>query len=463
MKQALLLATTVLVTSFSVTPAFALDEAAMMKQMAAMQKQMEAMQKQMSSMKSELAAAKADQKTVVKAAHDIKAAKASKTPESDVKITMVPAPKFETADGAYSFKVGGFAQVDAFASQDDRKDHPDGTNIRRARLNVSGTIANDWKYKLENDFAGNASTITDAFVEYVGFDPVTLTVGQFKEPFGLDTLTSDLFTTFNERGLTNVFSPDRRIGIMASTYGKTAPIGSWSAAAGWFGSGTSSTSSTDDEAQDVTARVTWAPIAEKTQALHFAVAGSHRVPDASGDSYSLSSRPENQLSSSSGDFAVATGTISGVESINLLGLEAAGVYGPFSLQGEYTKAYVNRHTGVDQQFSGYYGEASYFITGESRNYSAKTGRFERVSPKWNFKPSEGNWGAVQVAARYSNLDLNDSVVKGGEVKDTSFAINWMPLPYVAIKANYIMTDTDRFSVTPNDKPKTFILRTQVDF
>lgn len=452
------LATALLVAS----PAFALDEAAMLKQMQQMQAQMQAMQRQMEGMKAELAKTKAETKTVQKAADEIKAAKIAKTPESDVKVSLVPAPKFETADGAYSFKLGGFAQVDAFVSDDDRRDHPDGTNIRRARLNVSGTIAKDFKYKLENDFAGNASALTDVYVEYVGFDPVTLTIGQFKEPFGLDTLTSDLFTTFNERGLTHAFSPDRRIGGMVSTYGKNDWTGSWTAAAGFFGSGSSSTASTDDEAHDYTARLTWAPMAEKTKVLHLGVAGSHRVPDASADSFTFSSRPENQLSTSVADFAVNTGAIAGVDNVNLLGLEAAAVYGPFSLQGEYVVADVDRITN-DQQFDGYYAEASYFITGESRNYNPKTARFERVTPKWALKPSEGNWGAFQVAARYSSLDLNDSVIRGGKVDDMTFGLRWIPQPYIAVTANYIRTDTDRFAVTADDDPQTFILRTQVDF
>ncbi len=460
-----LLATTIFASIIATAPAFAMDEESMMKQMQQMQKQMQQMQSQMSSMKSELERAKADNKAVVKAAADIKSAKTSKTPESDVKITLSPAPKFETADGNYSFKVGGFAQVDAFASQDDRRDHPDGTNVRRARLNASGTIAHDFKYKIENDFAGNASAMTDVYLEYVGFEPVSIMVGQFKEPFGLDTLTSDLFTTFNERGLTSAFSPDRKIGAMLSTYGRNDSIGAWTAAAGWFGSGTSSTGSTNDEAQDVTARLTWAPIAEKTQVLHFGVAGSHRIPDASTDTYTISSRAENQMTSAAADLAVTTGAIANVESVNLLGLEAAGVYGPFALQGEYNVADVNRYNLTDQRFTGYYAEASYFITGESKNYNAKAGKFDRVTPKWAFNPREkdSGWGAWQVAARYSNLDLNDSVIKGGEIKDVTLGLRWIPQPYVSMTLNYVMQNSDGFAVTPNDDPRIWILRTQFDF
>jgi|CXWL01.1.fsa_nt_gi phosphate-selective porin OprO/OprP len=456
----LLLTGTALIAVLTSGQAFAQDNDAMLKQLKTMQAQMESMQREMNKLKEQLAQNKAQTAKVEKVTNEIKAPKA---PENDVKISMVPAPKIETADGAYSFKVGGFAQIDAGMFKDDVRDRPDGTNVRRARLNFSGTLAKDFKYKVENDFAGNASTLTDVYLEYAGLKPTSITVGQFKEPFGLETLTSDLFTSFVERASTNLFSPDRKIGVMVNTYGKTAPIGFWTASLGGFGSGTSSTSSTDDEARDITGRITWAPIADKTQVIHFGVAGSHRIPDSSADSFSFSSRAENQMSSSSADLSVNTGTISNVSSVNLLGLEAAGVYKAFSLQGEYVRAAVNRNSGVEPTFGGYYVEASYFLTGESRNYNASTGRFDRVKPMWSLNPTKGDWGSWQIMARYSNLDLNDKTINGGQLRDTTFGIKWLPNSYTMITANYIMSNSDSHAVTPNDDPQIFLLRTQFDF
>ena len=455
----LLLTSTALITILTSGQALADDEA-MLKQLKAMQAQMESMQREMNKLKEQLAQNKAQTAKVEKITNEIKAPKA---PENDVKISMVPVPKFETADGAYSFKVGGFAQVDAGIFNDDKKDHPDGTNVRRARLNVSGTIAKDFKYKIENDFAGNASALTDVYLEYAGLKPTSITVGHFKEPFGLETLTSDLFIDFIERSSTNLFSPDRKIGVMVNSYGELAPIGFWTAALGGFGSGTSSTTSNNDEARDITGRITFAPIADKTRVIHLGVAGSHRIPDSPADSFSFSSRAENQLSTASTDLSVNTGTISDVSSVNLLGLEAAGVYGPFSVQGEYVRAAVNRNVGIEPTFGGYYVDASYFITGESRNYNAQTARFDRVKPKWPLSFSEGGWGAWQVMARYSALDLNDKTINGGELRDTTFGIKWLPNSYTMVTANYIMSNTDSHAVTPNDDPQIFLLRTQFDF
>lgn len=462
MKRALV-TSTILIHALVAAPAQAASEEALLKQMQAMQAQMNRMQQEMSQMRAELEKTKAQAKSAEKVAGKVQE-KLPNKPESDVKITMTPAPKFETADGAYSFKVGGFAQVDAGMFSDDRKDHPDGTNIRRARLNVSGVIAKDFKYKLENDFAGNASSLTDAYLEYAGFEPTWIMIGQFKEPFGLETLTSDLFTTFIERSSAFAFSPDRKIGVAVGTSGTTDPIGAWTATLGGFGSGSSSTSSTDDEARDITGRLTWAPFYQGGEILHLGIAGSHRIPDSANDTFSFSSRAENQLSSASSDLTVNTGSITRVDSVDLLGLELAGVYGPFSVQGEYVKASVDRQAGFfSPTYNGYYVEASYFLTGESRNYQAKSGRFDRVKPKWELNPGENAWGAWQIAARYSDLDLSDGSVNGGEMKNTTLGLRWIPRQNIAVSANYIVVNSDALSVTANDDPRILLFRTQFDF
>ena len=467
MKKALLM--TMLSGVAMSSPAFALDEQAILKQMQQMQEQMQQMQKQMSNLKNELSEAKQEAASAKKTAGEAKVAKAGKPPEpkgSDVKVSLSPGPKLETADGEYSFKVGGFAQVDAGFFDDERADYSDGWTVRRARLNASGTIAKVFNYKIENDFANNVSALTDVYLEYTGLKPTTLMVGQFKEPFGLETLTSDLHTNFVERASTVAFSPDRKIGAMVSTSG-TVLEGGWTLAVGGFGDGTG-VNSNDDEAKDATARFTFAPIAEKTRVLHFGIAGSHRVPDSASDAMTFSSRPETQLSNSRN--AVSTGSITAIDNVNLTGLEAAAVWGPASIQGEYVRAAVDRRAGfMDPTFDGYYVEASYFLTGESRNYVVNQGKFDRVRPMWSFNPSQGQWGAWQVMTRFSDLDLTDANIRGGEMRNTTFGVKWYPHANVAIVADYIRSNVSALTTagtpatTSNDHPQAWVLRTQFDF
>ena len=136
--------------------------------------------------------------------------------------------KFESKDGNFEMAINGRMQVDsqmnvanAKAFKDsaqvgtaDPKDGgqlADGVNIRRARLGVEGTYYKDFEYKFEYDFSrGNgtvAAGITDAYVNWKGYDPLGVKVGSFKEPFSLEEATSNRWITFIERNMAvNSFS-----------------------------------------------------------------------------------------------------------------------------------------------------------------------------------------------------------------------------------------------------------------
>lgn len=375
------------------------------------------------------------------------------TSPSDVKVSLKPGPVFETRDGKTKFGINGFVQGDAAWFQDDIKDQPNGTTLRRARLSVKGNVE-DWAYKFETDFADNATKITDAFIDYNGFENVVLRAGQFKEPFSLEELTSDRFITFVERALPNALAPSRNIGVSAATFGDN-----WSLTAGTFGAD-AGTASSDDEANAFTARATYAPIAEDGMVVHLGVAGSYRQPDSATDALRYRSRPETKITDTQ---AVDTGSIANVDDATLFGLEAATVLHWFSLQGEYMQADLNRHIMPDVTLDGYYVQASAFLTGESRTYKPQEGIFDRVTPRQPFSLKDGTWGAWEVAARYSNLDLNDGSISGGEVDNYTVGLNWYPTANLRLIADYVIVDTDNSAVTPNDDPQFFTLRGQVDF
>ncbi len=79
-----------------------------------------------------------------------------------------------------------------------------------------------------------------------------------------------------------------------------------------------------------------------------------------------------------------------VDHADQFGLEAAGVFGPFSVQGEYQTAdFDGANDGAsDVDTGGYYVQASYILTGESRGYTGKAGKFDKVRPKGRVP---GNW------------------------------------------------------------------------
>jgi phosphate-selective porin OprO and OprP len=438
-----LLSTTLLASSFlslTSTAAFA-DDAALKAQVIALEAKIARLEK---------ALEKVTQYTENNVT-EVNAKTAHTPPNEKVKITMAPSPKFATEDGNYTFNVGGFVQTDGAVFADDESDQPNGTTLRRARLNVSGTINKEWGYKFENDFADNSSRITYAFVSYSGLKPVTLTLGQFKEPFSLEELTSDRYTTFLERASVNIFAPSRTIGFQADTHGKN-----WSLAAGVFGA-SSGTASSDDEQAALTARATYAPLYEKTRSVHLGIAGSMRKPDESTNSYRFSVRPESRIANVTND----TGNIVNADNSYLIGLEAATVWDSLSLQGEYIMNRVTRDGAPDVDLNGGYVQASWFMTGESRNYNPEKGVFERISPRNPFSIKDGGAGAWELAARYSTLDLTDSTVDGGDLHNYTLGVNWYINNYMRVLADYIYVDSE--TAAGDDKPQILSGRFQIDF
>ncbi len=367
-----------------------------------------------------------------------------------------------SAEGDFKARLGGRVQADAAAYDDDQADLGSGTRIRRARLFMSGVLWSDWAYKLQYNFTDSgADGITDAFIAYTGFEPVSLKVGHFKEPFSLETLTSSKHVTFMERALPSVFHPGRSIGGQVATHGDN-----WSAAAGVFGEGAGTSprnvpaaSSTNevDEGYGVTGRATWAPMHNDRTVVHLGAAGSWRKFDQE-DTFRLRQRPETNITNvrlvDTGDF--------NADDYALMGLETAVLYDAFHFQGEYMRMDVSGTSGnPDADFDGYYAEIGYFLTGERKNYSPGSGTFGRIKP--NSIVGEGGIGAWQLATRFSSLDLTDGAIIGGEEDNVTLGLNWWPIPNLRFSANYIrVLDVDG-GANAGDEPSAFTLRSQVEF
>jgi phosphate-selective porin OprO/OprP len=118
--------------------------------------------------------------------------------------------------------------------------------------------------------------------------------------------------------------------------------------------------------------------------------------------------------------------------------------GPLSLQSEYAFAAVHRTGRPDLFFNGYMAQVSYFLTGEHRPYDRTLGIHSRVRPFEDFfhvrTKSQGiqtGLGAWEVAARYSNIVLNDKDIQGNNLTDFTIGLNWYLNPYTRWKFNYI--------------------------
>jgi phosphate-selective porin OprO/OprP len=342
-------------------------------------------------------------------------------------------------------------------------------------MGVDMTILKNTKVKLEYDFArggANQNGFADVFVALVdlkdcGTPLPDVYVGHFKEPFSLDELTSSKYSTFIERALPVLaFSPARNTGIMLEkglipygTGGEKSEcfdrlllqLGFFHAFSNNWGDGIFSDAGPDEFAGDqdgwaVTGRIVGVPwydcYCPECRVVHVGVAGSYRT-DLRQDNLRFRVRPEVGF----GPRTIDTGADIVAEDLLMLGGEVAVVYDRFSAQGEYILVDVSAPTQDDPMYSGWYVQASYWLTGECRNYKKGKGHFDRVKPCRPFYCDECRTmgpGAWEVGARFSTVDLNDGVaaVQGGEEWNLTVGVNWHLNNNVRVMLNWVHAEIE---------------------
>ncbi len=395
----------------------------------------------------------ADEKVTVKQASELKEA-VNKIKKDDVTVSTSDGHlKFETDDGAFKLQLGGRIMVDGAWYDSDQQSIGNGTEIRRARVFTKGTVWNDWHFKASYEFSGDAGRIRDAYIEYSGLGqylpvPLTVKVGNFFEPFGLELHTSSKYLTFMERALPNVFVPGRNLVFSLSSHGEN-----WTTSMGLFGSGIDNENDDGDESHAFATRTTFAPLYEKNRSVH--LGGAFEYRKLKGDDVRIRVSPESRIST----VRLVDVNIPEAKDSRTWSAEVATVIGPFSAQAEYIDVSYDSRFLSDIDFSGWYTYASWFLTGESRVYKPSQGTFSRVKP--NGIVGKGGYGAWELAVRYSEIDLNDGFLRGGREDNVTLGLNWYATPTIRFMANYIFADSKRNGI--NDDPQIFQLRSQIDF
>jgi phosphate-selective porin OprO/OprP len=408
---------------------------------------------------------------------ETRAAAAQKTATGDVKFKWGPSPTIQSADGKFEMHVRGRLLMDVGTVSDSaKKQDRTATEFRAARLGIEGKAWKDVKYKFEIDFAANEVDITDAFLEYAGWDPFYILVGNAKTPNSLEELTSSRHISLVERGgFTDAFNFERRLGVQAGYVGD------------WFRVDTAITGAAlgapdanfNDEGYSIGARVAAYPKIGENALIHIGASVLYR--NLNNDIDTMESRyrqrPHSHLS---GIRYVDTNT-QDAKSDMFIGVELAGVFGPFWAESEWSWLKVKGITGQPDNsatFQGGYFGVGWFITGEQRGYDE--GSWDR--PKKVNKPVfEGGWGAVALVARVDYVDLNESFGSGGCVTSKSgicggqqlsyiVGVNWYLNRHTVIKLNYAHADIDNAfdnlgDTFPDGKNKvdSFVARFQVDW
>lgn len=374
---------------------------------------------------------------------------------NDLRVFWKNGVKLETADKRFKLAIFGRAQVDiGFVSENSNYEQiigkqEDAIGLRRGRIGIGGTIYERIVFKAEYDFAGGDADFTDVFVGINKLPIVgTVTVGHQHEPFGLETLTSNKYITFAERSVIQTFSPERNTGIRLWNSFENR----YTVAAGIFKQANSYGNGSGDGDFNITGRVTALVVDQEDGRRIVHVGLGYQYRNANGDGVQYRSRPEINLA----DRFVDTGVFAADE-VHSFGFEGAAVFDAFSVQAEYVLVDASEVPGSSGQFRGGYVLASYFLTGESRNYNRKRGSFKRVSPNKNAFEGDG-LGAWEVAGRVSMIDLNDGALRGGEACTITAGVNCYLNPNTKVMVNVGHTDRDQGA-----EAKFVVFRFQVDF
>jgi phosphate-selective porin OprO/OprP len=179
--------------------------------------------------------------------------------------------------------------------------------------------------------------------------------------------------------------------------------------------------------------------------LHIGGAASYKTPDVTPDlapnTIELKARTETYIFDPK---PLHTGDIAGVNYFNRFGGELVGIYGPFYLQGEVQATQVKRWYGKPTaSFVGGYGTVTYMLTGESRVYYVDEGEVGPID-----EPASA-WGALELAARYSHLNLNDANagIMGGKSNQLMLGLNWYPNLNFKIQLNYSTVKLDDYATS----------------
>jgi phosphate-selective porin OprO/OprP len=277
-------------------------------------------------------------------------------------------------------------------------------------------------------------------------------VGYTKEPFSLEELTSSTALTFMEKALPSwAFASGSNLGFRVQNSAWNERM-TWSAGGFWNVQSTAALGNQRDQIDqangyDLGLRVSGLPRYEEDgkTLLHLGFAYTHRFPPGGGQmALRYRTRPETYLTS---DTLVDTKQFSAGRA-DLFDLELAAAWGPLSYQAEGYYVMPGGGAAGAYNFWGFYGLGSFFLTGEPRPYNKSQGVFSRVKPRHDFHPFRGGWGAWELAARYSFLDLNDKDIQGGREKNITLGLNGYLNSYLQVMFNYIRIKVDGRGTTP---------------
>ena len=401
-----------------------------------------------------------------------------------------------SADGANSLRLRGLVQADGRFYFDDANAAQDGFLLRRARLIFEGKFADRFSYVIQPEFGGSTIQLLDANVNLAVTPDFNVLAGRFKTPVGLEQLQSDSVAFFNERSVATNLAPNRDVGLQLHGTVLDKRIAYQAALINGLIDGGNSPASGVNQEGDLTVagRIFATPfVNDKDSALKglgFGVGGATgNYRGAASNSLLNAYRTDGQQTffqyQSNTTPTIANTTIAHGNAF-VISPQAYFYSGPLGILAEYftssSDVSIGSGASLNQQKiknTAYNLSVGYVLTGEDSS-------FKGVTPKTNFNPTAGTWGAFEVVARFANVDIDDAAFtdpaglpiplatanNATEINTYGLGLNWYLSKSVRVNFNVFKND---FKLAPgpntipasgnalSDDETVFITRVQVAF
>ena len=392
--------------------------------------------------------------------------------ESEIRVYFKNGFKMRSLDNNFKFQAGGRIMHDwGFFSEDQKFEstygsQENGSRFRRARLFMAGMLYNSIIFKWDIDVDGGANGVTFKDM-YIAMPHIpflgNFQVGHFKRPASLDSVTSSKYLTFIERSLTNTFFKTRNTGFafFNQPFNKRLT---------WFTFVNKETGENPPDFKidgdwNITSRITGLPYISEDAKRWVHLGASWSYEKATDDAVTFAAARDSEIVST----ILTTGVIK-ARVFNIVGLEGSVNWNQFSVQSEYVFTDVDKGAGPNGDLDSFYVQGSWYLTGEHRHYSRSKGAVGRFKPNqnfsWNKNWSEGHGtGALQLAVRYAELDLNDAGagIAGGEQQSLTVGLNWELNPMSRFMYNYVHAGFSDGNGADSGTLNSNIIRFQVDF
>jgi phosphate-selective porin OprO/OprP len=351
---------------------------------------------------------------------------------------------------------------------------PDSIFLRQARIILEGYVFNDIYFKLMPDFAQNSNSsnlIPDAFVDFAYQPKASLLVGKYKPSIGLERLQGDANTVFLERAFPTNLAPNRDMGLqLHGSFAKPGYIAEKSPGAidskNFFTYQVGITNGTGDSGnialngalpnsassfannKEFDGRIFAQPFQHSgydwLEGFGVGVSGSFSNPDHLALVAQRTPLGQSQFIDYTQVNGQTKGTLTSNGNANRIYPQAYWYKGPFGLMGEYVASTQTLNAtsnsrgnnNLTQTNTASHVQFSYVVTGEDN-------QFEGVKPIRKFDPGKGTWGALQLAARWSQLTLDNDSFKlldptksASEATEFTVGANWFLNKYSLIRFDY---------------------------